>query len=533
MKERKVRGAKKKIKDKNNLQIRGKAGQGKRRAKGREEKCRDRLKKFKQRHAEAAAAAAAAEGKVVEDETEANRPKGYVELARKQEERAQAEAAERETADAAAAAEGGKKKKKGKKRRAEAAEAAKKSEEQQAGKNRRRGGRSSAGNGRDSSPDVVAPPRFMAASAASAARGSEAFVDFDENDMPSEHPGRPGAASASSAARGAGSTAQKAKSGGKSAAALAPGDAVRLAGLQGAVELNGSLATLVSWDAAKHRWLTRLPSGAEKLLRPENLQKLASAQPALQPGTAVRLAGLKAAPGLNGKNAVCVSWDKAKERWLVRLADGGGEKLLKAENLEAAGATTPATPLLVVSAAVRQTVHICGEGEKPERLVRLFKAFRADEKRGSRDRQLALVLCAGPKAVRTAADALIRAQLPCVSLLPDMSKVVRADALLAFRPEGRRILVTTEDACPDPAAVRIGCVVSFDFPATLECYCQRLAKFAPADGAGKLEAHALIVDSRLKAPLAGELVALLERSGAEVDPKLRSLASAGDAGNSS
>lgn len=52
----------------------------------------------------------------------------------------------------------------------------------------------------------------------------------------------------------------------------------------------------------------------------------------LQPGATVMICGLKTAPQLNGLAAVCKEWDKARERWLVRLKCGE-DKLLKPENL--------------------------------------------------------------------------------------------------------------------------------------------------------------------------------------------------------
>merc|ERR1711971_654720 len=55
---------------------------------------------------------------------------------------------------------------------------------------------------------------------------------------------------------------------------LAPGAIVKIQGLQGAPELNGKHATIDVWDAAKKRWKVRLADGEEKLLKPENLKAL-------------------------------------------------------------------------------------------------------------------------------------------------------------------------------------------------------------------------------------------------------------------
>lgn len=66
--------------------------------------------------------------------------------------------------------------------------------------------------------------------------------------------------------------------------------------------------------------------GAPAAVRPRGMA-------ALRPGATVLLAGLKAAPHLNGTAATCESWDSEVCRWRVRL-ESGEVKGVKEENLE-------------------------------------------------------------------------------------------------------------------------------------------------------------------------------------------------------
>ena len=62
----------------------------------------------------------------------------------------------------------------------------------------------------------------------------------------------------------------------------------------------------------------------------------------LASGTVVEVAGLKARPDLNGKVASVVAYAADRERYQVRMRDGGEELYLREVNLNAAsGATEP------------------------------------------------------------------------------------------------------------------------------------------------------------------------------------------------
>merc|ERR1712187_822615 len=77
-------------------------------------------------------------------------------------------------------------------------------------------------------------------------------------------------------------------------------------------------------------------ANAARAVREYNLAISGEASSSLMSGRNVRLRGL-GAPGLNGQEGVCESWDASKGRWSVRLQSGGevGQvKAVRPENLD-------------------------------------------------------------------------------------------------------------------------------------------------------------------------------------------------------
>jgi len=300
----------------------------------------------------------------------------------------------------------------------------------------------------------------------------------------------------------------------KQHAELRVGASVRLVGLQAAPELNGKLATCVSWSAQRGRWLVRIEGGEEKNVKAQNLELRGT--PTLSVGASVRISGLIASPELNGSQGCCVRWDGAKGRWLVRLREGL-EKLLRPENLKLEAC--PNGPLPAVDDSISQMVYTCSENEKAERLLRLLRAVREEEKRGKRHRSLTVVFCNKAKAVESVAKSLAQAQLHCAALHGQTPEAKRARLLSEFKLEGKRILVTTGEGAKGVTFQHLGSVFNYDFPSSVALYCQRLGHL-DRDVEAR-EAHSFL--TRRSAPLAKDLVDLLERVGARVEPGLREM----------
>jgi len=300
------------------------------------------------------------------------------------------------------------------------------------------------------------------------------------------------------------------------AVALRPGSCVRILGLKGAAALNGEQATCITWDKDKQRWLVRLQSSLERLLRPENL-KLHGSQEAtlLRVGAAVCLSGLQAAPELNGKLGVCLGWDEAKQRWRVRL-EGGLERLLKPDNMEVE--TTPEG--LLVSPLVSQTVTFCKAKEKLEQLLQFLKKLRLEERKGLRPRSLVAVFCRDVQSLQAVLEGLHQAQLPCIGLHGGMNKQKRESSLATFRLDQKPIALITADASHGLKSEHLRCMVNYDFPRGLAQYGDRIRRVFREGAEGS--AHSFF--TKESAPRAAGLVSLLDSAMAPVEPALRELA---------
>jgi len=145
--------------------------------------------------------------------------------------------------------------------------------------------------------------------------------------------------------------------------AFVPGQPVKLLGLKGAPELNGSVGVLRGFDESSKRWHVQLgdskgSDGPTIGIRLENMQSMvgaagergrtgvatqaipsAAGHPpvslALAAGAAVRLSGLSGAAHLNGTSGILRSFDQAAARWHVEFSDGE-VKSVKADNLHVA-----------------------------------------------------------------------------------------------------------------------------------------------------------------------------------------------------
>lgn len=60
---------------------------------------------------------------------------------------------------------------------------------------------------------------------------------------------------------------------------LEPGCCARVAGLQGAMQLNGHVVELEQWNDDSQRWVVRLKSGESKSIRPRNLERVQNSAP--------------------------------------------------------------------------------------------------------------------------------------------------------------------------------------------------------------------------------------------------------------
>lgn len=295
------------------------------------------------------------------------------------------------------------------------------------------------------------------------------------------------------------------------ATALFPGCPVRLLELVASHELNGRLATCKSWDGAAGRWLVALSGGEEKSLKPENLEI------ALSLGVPITPCDLQAAPELNGKAAICIKWDAARQRWLVRM-EGGVEKLLRFENIRISRTPEEQLPF---SAAIVQRVRVCEDAEKPKLLIQAIREVREEEKRSRRQRLLMLILCESDATLDSLAEGMSAAGWPYTTLRDQDGPQRQQHVLGEFHLDKKRILIATRDAAQPVTPIDIGHVVNYEFPASAEAYCQSLLKLPKIDGA---VAQSFFTST--STPLAPAIVSFLKRARARIEPRLEELAAA-------
>eukprot|EP00933_Yihiella_yeosuensis_P002200 TRINITY_DN10363_c0_g1_i2.p1 TRINITY_DN10363_c0_g1~~TRINITY_DN10363_c0_g1_i2.p1 ORF type:complete len:563 (-),score=132.01 TRINITY_DN10363_c0_g1_i2:931-2619(-) len=490
---------KKKIKDKNNFQIQGKAGCGKKRAKGRERQSKERTKESINLE----------RGILPDKQKEKEKQISWVELAKQQEEKALA--AQQKVPEAEPP-------KKGKKRKAKAAAQEKKHPQ---GLEHTRVSREDLRTNcvHFDYQDETKCDEGQEAQKASPKLEPGSLVSLFGLQSAPDLNGRLATCINWDSAKGrwrvtlegSGSEKLLKPQNLKTARLLCPFTPVRLVGLQSSPELNGKTGTCKIWDSAKSRWLVKLDDGGERLLKPGNLGI------AFRSGSSVRLTGLQASH-LNGISATCIQWDKIKERWHVRLEEGL-EKFLKPENLEAHGPQElpPLSPL------ISQKVHLCEEKQKLEEILQFLKKLRVDEKKGSIDRALMVIFCTEAAAVTEVSNFLSGRQFSCLRLVEqsEQKKLLRE-----FNLEKKRIIVTTDSAARGLQNVEhLHFIFNYDFPSDMKQYCQRASLLLPKDCENPVSrCYHSFFSSQSPSDLAKELLSFLQRTKAQIDPALKVMA---------
>eukprot|EP00927_Polykrikos_kofoidii_P056172 TRINITY_DN50334_c0_g1_i1.p1 TRINITY_DN50334_c0_g1~~TRINITY_DN50334_c0_g1_i1.p1 ORF type:complete len:722 (-),score=119.14 TRINITY_DN50334_c0_g1_i1:105-2270(-) len=175
---------------------------------------------------------------------------------------------------------------------------------------------------------------------------------------------------------------------------------------------------------------------------------------------------------------------------------------------------------LTVSPTVDQTVHVCAEHKKPRKLLRFIDKIRADEKtKGVRQRSAILIFCSQIKTLRTVAAMLEKNGEKSAALHSGIPQAKREQAVAHIKSGIINTLVATDVASRGLHISRLRHVVNYDFPSNLEIYCHRIGRVGRQGAKG----FAYSFFTRNLSPLAGGLVAILERSKQRVDTNLRAL----------
>lgn len=184
---------------------------------------------------------------------------------------------------------------------------------------------------------------------------------------------------------------------------------------------------------------------------------------------------------------------------------------------------------LTVSPTITQILHVCAEHKKPKKLLGFIDKLREDERQqGVRQRALVIIFCNQIKTLKSVANFLTKQHHQCAALHSGIPQAKREQSLSEFKAGRLLVLVATDLAARGLHIKHLKYVINYDFPSNLEQYCHRIGRTGRNGEAGT----AFSFFTRNLAPLAKDLISLLERSGAKVDPNLLELVDAEPVGKS-
>jgi ATP-dependent RNA helicase DDX5/DBP2 len=164
-----------------------------------------------------------------------------------------------------------------------------------------------------------------------------------------------------------------------------------------------------------------------------------------------------------------------------------------------------------------QTLHVCAEHKKPKKLLHILGTIR--NKDDSRNPSLGIIFCSKIKTVQYLYQLLRKERAPCTQLHSQLTQSQREQSVRDFSSGKRPMLLATDIAARGLHMNHIQFVVQYDFPSNLEQYIHRCGR------AGRDGKTAVVYSffTRNLAPLANDVVALLEAANQHVDPNLRAL----------
>jgi ATP-dependent RNA helicase DDX5/DBP2 len=198
---------------------------------------------------------------------------------------------------------------------------------------------------------------------------------------------------------------------------------------------------------------------------------------------------------------------------------------------------------LTVNRDIKQSIHVCATHKKPRLLLRYIETVREQEK-AQKARQPAqiLIFCNKTKSIGFVLDFLKKQNVVCDKLCGSMQQSMRERVLANFKAGKVNVLLATDVAARGIHIKRLKHVVNYDFPSNLEQYCHRVGRTgrdnktesdgAPAPAADGEESVAAVEPTgyaysfftRNLAPVANDLIALLEKCNQVVEPNLSTLA---------
>jgi len=172
-------------------------------------------------------------------------------------------------------------------------------------------------------------------------------------------------------------------------------------------------------------------------------------------------------------------------------------------------------------------LHVCAEHKKARKLLTTLQNIGKEDGENKRTRSLGIIFCATIEKVKYLAKLLSkeRNMPPCAELHSHLGQSERERAVQNFQCGKVPLLIATDIAARGIHVNRVKFVINYDFPGNLEQYVHRCGRAGRGarNNSMMMEARVYSFFTRNMAPLAADMVALLEAGQQVVDPNLREL----------
>jgi superfamily II DNA/RNA helicase len=126
--------------------------------------------------------------------------------------------------------------------------------------------------------------------------------------------------------------------------------------------------------------------------------------------------------------------------------------------------------LATIPAHITQTLHVCSDDAKPNKLCATLKKIRDDEKKGGgrRRKGLVLIFFARIKTLERINKLLLKEGVQGIAFHSQMRQKQREDQLRLFRCGKCPILLATDIAARGLHVSNVEYIINYDFPDSLE-----------------------------------------------------------------
>jgi superfamily II DNA/RNA helicase len=177
-----------------------------------------------------------------------------------------------------------------------------------------------------------------------------------------------------------------------------------------------------------------------------------------------------------------------------------------------------------IPANLTQTLHVCSEHKKPRKLLATLQAIRQNLHSG-----LTLIFFNRIQTLQVTSLLLRKHQIQCLELHSQCSQAKRESVVKVFASGRISILLATDVAARGLHVDHLQNVIQYDFPSNLEQYihrCGRAGRTTTSATSPKTTTTNTVYSffTRNMAPLAKDLVSLLQATNQATDPNLLELA---------